>query len=71
MIVVLTSLVLTPVADLGAVYGLVAPIAGVVFVWKAWRLREEPSDAAAIKLFVLSNLYLALLFAAVAVDVFV
>jgi heme o synthase len=71
VIVVLTSLVLTPVADLGAVYGFVAPIAGVVFVWKAWRLREEPTDAAAIKLFVLSNLYLALLFAAVALDVFV
>jgi heme o synthase len=71
VIVVLTSLVLTPVADLGAVYALVAPIAGVVFVWKAWRLREEPSDGAAIKLFVLSNLYLALLFAAVAIDVFV
>jgi heme o synthase len=71
VVVVLTSLVLTPVADLGAVYGLVAPLAGIAFVWKAWRLREEPSDGEAIKLFVLSNLYLALLFAAVAVDVFV
>ena len=38
---------------------------------KEFSVFEAGSDAEAIKLFVLSNLYLALLFAAVAVDVFV
>jgi protoheme IX farnesyltransferase len=71
VVVVVASLVLTPVAEMGTIYAVVAPVAGMVFVWRAWRLRGEPTDAEAIRLFVLSNLYLALLFVAVAVDVFV
>jgi len=48
----------------------VAAIAsGGWFLWSAWRVSREP--ARAMKLFTDSTVYLAVLFAAVAVDVFV
>ncbi|MDP9340829.1 MAG: heme o synthase [Actinomycetota bacterium] len=63
------SLVLAPVAHLGPVYAVAA--AGL-WIWLATRalgLRRDPSLARAMRLFHTSNAYLALLFAAVAVDV--
>ncbi len=71
---VLTSLVLWPVADTGLVYVVVAGALGAVFLWEAhllW-LRTRRSDSLAViqpmRLFHVSNLYLALLFVSVALD---
>lgn len=67
--VVAVTLVLWPVGDLGAVYLLTAVGLGAAFVWRAFRLRREGSTSEAMRLFMFSNVYLALLFAAVALDV--
>jgi protoheme IX farnesyltransferase len=71
---VATSLLLWPVAGTGLVYPTLAVVLGAAFLVQAHRLRRRAmiSDAIAIlkplQLFHASNLYLALLFAAVAVD---
>jgi heme o synthase len=69
-----TSLVLWPLAT-SWVYGALAAVAGVVLVIAAHRLhvrtRHGANAKAAMSLFHLSNSYLAFLFVAVAVDVFV
>ncbi|WP_375490462.1 heme o synthase [uncultured Jatrophihabitans sp.] len=71
---VAASLVLWPLAT-GWVYGLLAAIAGAVLVVAAHRLhvrtRQGANAKAAMALFHLSNSYLAFVFVAVAVDVFV
>jgi heme o synthase len=72
-----TSLLLWPVADTSPVYVVAAVVLGVVFVVEAHRLSQrtrtsgdEPNYAAMdpMRLFHVSNLYLALLFVAVALD---
>ena len=63
------SLLLYPVAGLGAVYLAMAALLGVGFVAGAVRLLGHPGRALA--LFRYSNVYLALLFGAVALDVLV
>jgi protoheme IX farnesyltransferase len=63
-----TTLLLVPVANMGAVYLGVAVIAGGAFVFRALVLWRTPSDARAWGLFRYSIVYLAALFAAVAVD---
>lgn len=71
---VLTSLALWPVAATGLFYPIVAGVLGLVFVVEAHRMwsRTRRSDALAeiqpMRLFHISNLYLALLFVAVAID---
>jgi protoheme IX farnesyltransferase len=62
---------LVPVADLGPVYAVAAGVLGALFVARCVRLRRQPSEAEAIKLFVFSNVYLAGLFAAIALDTLV
>ena len=52
----------------GALYLVVAAVLGALFVAQAIRLACDPTPAQAIRLFTFSNTYLALLFAAVAVD---
>jgi len=66
---VLLSLLLVPVGRMGWVYLVAAIGSGAWFLWSAWRVKREP--ARAMKLFTDSTVYLAVLFAAVAVDVFV
>jgi protoheme IX farnesyltransferase len=70
---VLTSLLLWPVAT-GWVYGVLASLAGLGFLFAAHRLlartRSGGNAKAAIQLFHLSNSYLAFVFVAVAVDTF-
>ncbi len=61
------SLFLVPAADLGWVYVAAAVALGVGFIGGAWRLRARPDTA--MQLFRYSNLYLSLLFAAIALDV--
>jgi heme o synthase len=71
VIVVATTLTLWPVADTGVIYGAAASVLGAAFIVVAFRLRRRPEAGQAIKMFVFSNLYLALLFCAITVDTFV
>ncbi|MGE5459325.1 MAG: protoheme IX farnesyltransferase, partial [Solirubrobacterales bacterium] len=52
----------------GAVYAATAIVLGGVFVWRALRLWRSGSAGESMRLFKYSLVYLALLFAAVAVD---
>ena len=71
VVVMGVSLLLPAVAEVGVLYIVSAVLLGVVFVWYAERLRRDPTPERSIRLFTISNTYLALLFAAVAVDVLV
>jgi protoheme IX farnesyltransferase len=63
-----TSLLLIPIGSLGPVYGATAVVLGAWFVWRALRLWRSASPAEPLRLFRYSIVYLAALFAAVAVD---
>jgi heme o synthase len=69
VVVVAVSLGLPLVADVGIVYMTAAVLLGAMFVWHAGQLRRDPEPSRAIRLFTISNTYLALLFAALAIDV--
>ncbi len=71
VVVLATTLVLPAVSDVGVLYTATAAILGVLFVWQAERLRRDPTPERAIKFFTFSNTYLALVFAAVAIDTLV
>ena len=68
---VLVSLLLYRVAELGALYLVSASALGGYFVWRTLRLREHVTSETAMTVFKVSNMYLALLFLAVAVDILV
>jgi protoheme IX farnesyltransferase len=68
VLVLVVSLTLPLVTPMTPLYSIVAAVLGVLFVMTAERLRRDPSPERAIRLFTFSNTYLALLFAAVAVD---
>jgi protoheme IX farnesyltransferase len=68
VVVVAITLALVAVGSMGWVYLVTAVALGVLFVAQAVRLERDATPQRAIKLFVFSNTYLALLFAAVAVD---
>jgi protoheme IX farnesyltransferase len=71
-VVVATSFVLPVTTDaVGAIYLASAAVLGTLFIVQAIRLARDATPQRAIKLFMFSNTYLALLFAAVAVDVLV
>ena len=63
-----TSLVLVPVASMGALYVVAAVVLGGWFVWRALRLWRGTTPAESMRLFRFSIVYLGLLFAAVAAD---
>jgi heme o synthase len=65
------TLALVPVAHMGFLYLVAAIVLGARFVSGALRLRRHPTPAAAMALFRYSLVYLAALFAAVAVDTLV
>ncbi len=70
---VLTSLILVPVAAMGPVYSVAAVVLGAGFLWEAGALRRRVSlgaDPQAMRLFHGSITYLALLFLAIALDPF-
>ncbi|WP_296605647.1 heme o synthase [Nocardioides sp.] len=73
-VMVATSLVLWPVAGTGPVYPIAAVVLGAVFLLEAHRMWARSRDTEALgviqpmRLFHSSNLYLSLLFVAVAVD---
>ena len=72
---VLTSLVLIPVAPMGVVYTVAAVVLGAVFLLEAHLLRRRAlsgtADVRPMRLFHWSITYLALLFLAVAIDPFI
>jgi protoheme IX farnesyltransferase len=65
------SLVLALSDAVGTAYAVAATVLAVGFVGAALRLVRDPSGGRAIRFFTLSNLYLCLLFVALAVDTFV
>jgi len=76
-VMVLTSLVLWPVAQTGWFYPSAAIVLGIVFLVEAYELRSRARDTEDLsiikpmRLFHLSNAYLALLFVAAAADPFI
>jgi heme o synthase len=70
-VVTAVSLLLIAVSSLSWGYAAAAVVLGVLFIAQAIRLQGDPSPERAIKLFMFSNIYLALLFAAIAVDTLV
>ncbi len=69
VIVVAVTFTLPLTTDaVGPVYVVVAAVLGALFIAQAIRLARDTTPAQAIRLFTFSNTYLALLFAAVAVD---
>ena len=69
---VAVSLLLFPAAGMGLIYLVAAIVLGVLFLWRAVRLRADATDGrAAIVLFRYSISYLTLLFLAVAIDALV
>ncbi len=68
--VVLVPITLLPVATgaMGAGYAVAALVLGAGFVWRAVRLLRAPTAAAGLRCYLYSLLYLAGLFAAMAVD---
>ncbi len=70
-VVVAITLALVAVAAMGWVYLAAAAVLGAAFLAQAVRLQRDASPQRAIKLFAFSNTYLALLFAAVALDTLV
>ncbi|HEX7522208.1 MAG TPA: heme o synthase [Acidimicrobiia bacterium] len=67
-VVVAVTLLLFGVEPMGLVYFVTAVGLGGAFIWQAVRLAHDATPQRAIKLFMYSNTYLALLFAAIAVD---
>jgi len=68
LVLFLVTMLLVPVAHMGPVYVSSAVLLGGAFVYRALRLWRERSPALAVGLFRYSIVYLALLFAAVAID---
>jgi protoheme IX farnesyltransferase len=71
VVVVATTLVLPLVADTGVIYLVAAIVLGVAFILRAMQLVRASTPTRAIKFFTFSNVYLALLFAAIAIDTLV
>jgi protoheme IX farnesyltransferase len=68
MITVSFTLALTLTGDVGRLYAVSALVLGAVFVVQAFALQRDPTPKRAIKFFAFSNVYLMLVFVAVAVD---
>ena len=66
-----TTLVFAPVADMGAVYVAAALILGALFGVLALAVQRDPTERAAMRLFSYSITYVTLLFAAMIVDILV
>ena len=71
LLMVLTSLVVVPVADMGWIYGASAGLLGAIFTFETVRLGRQPSPQRAMRVFALSISYVSLLFGALTVDVLV
>jgi protoheme IX farnesyltransferase len=70
-VVVAVSFTLGLTTTVGPVYLVSAAVLGVMFIGGAWQLMRNPDPTRAIRYFGFSNLYLAALFVAIAVDTLV
>ena len=70
-ILVVVTVVFSPVAEMGVVYLVAALVLGAVFIALALALRADPDERRAMRLFHYSITYLTLLFGAMVVDVLV
>ena len=68
---VVTTLVLIPVADLGWVYGVTAAVLGAMFLGGTILLRRNPTPGASMRLFGFSITYVTVLFGSMMLDVFI
>jgi len=68
---VISTLVLIPVADLGWIYGVTAGVVGVMFIGGALALGRNPTPANSMRLFGFSITYVTVLFGAMTLDVLV
>ncbi len=68
---VVASLMLIPAADLGAIYGVVSGIAGLVFLGATINLGRHPGPQRAMRVFAYSITYVSLVFGSMTVDVLV
>lgn len=68
VLLVALSFALAPIADLGAVYWIMAVITGAIFTWFAAKLFRDRDEKAAMRLFHWSITYITLLFGAMALD---
>ena len=71
MLTVALTFALTATGYVGRLYAIAAAVLGVGFVLQALWLRRDPTPERAIRFFVFSNVYLMLVFVAVAVDALV
>ena len=71
MITVSLTLALALTGDVGRLYAISALALGAVFVVQALALQRDPTPKRAIRFFAFSNVYLMLVFVAVAVDALV
>jgi protoheme IX farnesyltransferase len=71
VLLVVTTLVLVPVAELGWIYAATAVVLGAMFLWGTIRLARHPTAQASMRLFAFSITYVTLLFAALTIDVLV
>jgi protoheme IX farnesyltransferase len=71
LIVVAVTLLLFRFESMGVVYLVAAVGLGAAFIWQAFGLQRDATSKRAMRLFTFSNTYLALLFAAIAVDTLV
>lgn len=68
---VISTLVLIPVAELGWIYAVAAVVLGAVFIGSTLWLAKNPTPQASMRVFGFSITYVTVLFAAMTVDVFV
>src|SRR5690606_10619378 len=68
---VASTIVLTPVADLGVVYLVSAVVLGALFVAATVALAQRPSESLSMRVFAYSITYVTLLFGAMMLDVFI
>jgi protoheme IX farnesyltransferase len=68
---VIATLVLWPVADLGLIYGITAVVLGLLFLWGTIDLGRNPTPQRSMRVFGYSITYVTLLFAAMTIDVLV
>ena len=71
MVTVALTFALTLTGEVGRFYAVAVLVLGTLFVVRALALRRTPTPATAIKFFGWSNVYLMLVFVAVAVDALV
>ncbi len=71
MALVISTLVLIPVAELGWIYGVAAVVLGAIFLGGTIALGRHPTPQASMRLFGFSITYVTLLFGAMSLDVFV